>query len=97
MLKLPLKRNYTASWYSLSQKDAINGMINYLLTRNGVKNISISSCYPARLEGDQGYIMHVSYDEDLDETFGFNEAINRVIFLDTNSAYLPYNVGEIAE
>lgn len=96
MLKLPLKRNYTTGWYSLSQKDATDGMINYLLTRNSIKNISISSCYPARLEGDKGYTMHVSYDEDLDETFGFSETINRVIFLDTNSAYLPYNVGEIA-
>lgn len=96
MLKLPLKRNYTTGWYSLSQKDATDGMINYLLTRDGVKNISISSCYSARLEGDKGYIMHVSYDEDLDETFGFSEAINRVIFLDTNGAHLPYNIGEIA-
>lgn len=40
--------------------------------------------------------MQVSYQENLDETFGFPENLDKVIFLDTDSFLLPYNVEKVA-
>lgn len=96
MYKFLLSRNYTTGWYTLRREDAINGMKRYLSERKGVKDIQVDSCFPAQLEGDKGYTMHVTYDEDLDETFGFPESLDKVIFLDVDSSHLPYNVRIIA-
>lgn len=96
MFKFPLNRNYKVGWYTLKRDDAISGLEADLSERNGVKNIFISSCTPAQLEGDKGYEMHVSYQEDLDESFFFPENLDKVIFLDIDSDMLPYNVKRVA-
>ena len=96
MIKFPLRRNYTTGWYTLKREDAINGLKSHLSERKGVKNISVMSCSPAQLDGDKGYEMQVTYQEDLDETFGFPEDLDRVIFLDADSFQLPYYVGRVA-
>ena len=96
MYKHLLRRNYTTGWYSLSRVDAINGLISHLAERQGVKDINIESCIPAQLSGDKGYEIQVTYHENLDETFGFSDNINKVIFLDRDSTILPYFVENIA-
>lgn len=96
MDKFLLQRNYKTGWYTLARTDAIDGVKSYLQERKGVKNICIGSCTPAQLEGDKGYEVHVSYQEDLDETFGFPEKLDKVIFLDIDSDILPYYVGKVA-
>jgi len=96
MFNFPLRRNYTTGWYTLRREDAVNGLIARLSERNGVRNIYVGSCTPSQLAGDKGYEMQVSYQEDLDETFGFPEDLDKVIFLDTDSFFLPYNVKEVA-
>lgn len=96
MFNYSLRRNYTTVWYTLKREDAINGLISYLSKRNGIKNICIESCTPFQLDGDKGYEMQVSYQENLDETFGFPENLDKVIFLDTDSFLLPYNVEKVA-
>lgn len=96
MFKFPLERNYTTGWYTLERENAINGLKSSLSKRKGVKNIFIEYCSPAQLEGDMGYEMQVSYQEDLDETFGFPKNLDKVIFLDVDSYPVPYGVREIA-
>ncbi len=96
MFNFPLRRNYTTGWHTLRRDDAINGLISHLSKRNGVKNIWVESCVPSQLDGDKGYEMRVSYQENLDETFGFPENLDKVIFLDIDSFLLPYNVEKIA-
>lgn len=92
-----LRRNYTVGWYSLKEKDARNGLLLSLTKRKGVKGVYIESCHPAHLEGDKGYNIQVSYQENLDETFNFPENLEKVIFLDTESYVLPYNVKKILQ
>lgn len=96
MAKFSVQRDYMVGWYTLKRDDAINGLKSYLAKRNGVKNICVSSCIPAQLEGDKGFEMHVSYQEDLDETFNFPKDLDKVIFLDIDSDIVPYNVKRIA-
>ncbi len=93
MSEFPLQRSYTTGWNTLKREDAINGLISSLSERKGVKNICVRACYPA---APQGYEMQVSYTEDLDETFGFPENLDKVIFLDVDSFVLPYLVEKVA-
>ena len=97
MYKFPLRRSYETGWYTLERQNAIDGMTNSLSRRKGVKNIYIGSCIPTQLEGDKGYKMHVSYEEDLDETFELPEGLEKVIFLDVDSSVLPYGVDTMAK
>lgn len=96
MLEFLLRRSYTTGWYTLTREDAIRGLESSLLERKGVKNIRIGSCVPAQLSGDKGYEMYVSYQEDLDETFGFPENLDKVIFIDPAGSILPYSIEELA-
>lgn len=96
MSDFSIRRNYMTGWYTLSRDDAINGLVSSLLERKGVKKIRIPFCTPAQLEGDKGYEMQVSYEENLDETFGFPKDLDKIIFLDCDSYLLPYNVEKIA-
>lgn len=95
MSGFPLRRSYTTGWSTLKRDDAINGLESYLAERKGIRNLWISSCTPAQF-GDKGYEMHVSYDEYLDETFGFPENLDKVIFLDVDQTWIPYNVEKVA-
>lgn len=90
-----IKRNYTTMWHSLESQAAINGLESSLLERKGVRKLWVSSCTPAQM-GDKGYEMHVSYEENLDETFGFPENLDKVIFLDVDQTWLPYHVEKVA-
>jgi len=96
VINFSLQRNYTTGWYSFRRSDAINGLISYLSERKGIRNIYVGSCTPSQLDGDKGYEMQVSYQENLDETFGFPENLDKVIFLDTDSFLLPYSVKKVA-
>ena len=96
MFKSIIQRSYNIGWYSLSEKDAINGLVSHLSERAGIKDITVHSCTPNQLSGDKGYNISVSYKEDLDETFGFPEELNKVIFLDTDSYRLPFMVENVA-
>lgn len=96
MYKRPLVRNYTVGCYSLSRMAAINSIRSGLSERNGISNLYIGSPVPSQLEGDKGYLTPVAYYEDLDKTFGFPEELEKVIFLDVERGFLPFNVRRVA-